>query len=122
MPNEKPRESPFFLMFVRNPILPLNTLLTPKIRYMGNDANMISLEAMKSMFELVAVNLKNARSQKDPRQFPNVTKLHVRDTVMVKNHKVKPFEPKYMGDYQIIKFHIKSTYNHVREGLPERNT
>ena len=31
MPNENSRESPFFLMFARDPILPLNTLLQPKI-------------------------------------------------------------------------------------------
>ena len=49
-------------MFARDPILPLNTLLQPKVQYMGNDDNMISLEAMKSIFELVAVNLKNARA------------------------------------------------------------
>ena len=63
MPNKNSRESPFFLMFTRDPILLLNTLFEPKIRYMGNDVNMISLEAMKSIFELVAVNLKNARAQ-----------------------------------------------------------
>ena len=40
---------------------------------MGNDVNMISLEVMKSIFELVAVNLKNARACKDPEQFPDVT-------------------------------------------------
>ena len=66
MPNEKSRESQFFLMFARDPILPLNTLLEPKIRYMGNDVNMVSLEAMKSIFELVVVSLKNARACKDP--------------------------------------------------------
>ena len=31
IPNENSRESPFFLMFARDPILPLNTLLEPKI-------------------------------------------------------------------------------------------
>ena len=31
MPNENSRESPFFLMFARDPILPLNTLLQPKV-------------------------------------------------------------------------------------------
>ena len=31
MPNENSRESPFFMMFSRDPILPLNTLLEPKI-------------------------------------------------------------------------------------------
>ena len=84
MPNENSRESPFFLMFARDPILPLNTLLEPRIRYMGNGVNMISLEAMKSIFELVAVSLKNARACKDPEHFPEITKLHVRDTVMIK--------------------------------------
>ena len=62
LPNENSRESPFFLMVARDPILPLNTLIKPKICYMGDDADIISLEAMKSIFELVAVNLKNARA------------------------------------------------------------
>ena len=103
MPNKNSRESPFFLMFGRDPILPLNTLLQPKVQYMDNDDNMISLEATRSIFMLVAVNLKNARARKDPKHFPKVTKLKIDDTVMVRNHTAKPFEPKYVGDYWIIK-------------------
>ena len=103
MPNENSHESPFFLMFAHDPILPLNTLLEPNIWYMENDANIISLEAMKSIFQLVATNLKNARSHKDPDHFPNVTKLQEGDMVMIKNHTAKHFEPKYVGDYRIIK-------------------
>ena len=64
---------------------------------------MISLELMKSIFELVAVNLKNARARKDPKYFLDVTKLNVGDTVMVKNHTPKPSEPKYVGDYRVLK-------------------
>ena len=60
IPNEHLKESPFFLMFGRDPVLPLNTLLGPKMRYLGNDINILSLEAMKNMFEIVATNLKIA--------------------------------------------------------------
>ena len=42
IPNEHSKESPFFLMFGRDPVLPLNTLLGPKLRYLGNDLNILS--------------------------------------------------------------------------------
>ena len=35
IPNEHSKESPFFLMFGRDPVFPLNTLLGPKMRYSG---------------------------------------------------------------------------------------
>ena len=58
LPNEHSKESPFFLIFGRDPILPLNTLLKPKIRYMGTDKNILSLETMKNLYEIAATNLK----------------------------------------------------------------
>ena len=58
--NEHSKESPFFLMFGRDTVLPLNTLLGPRMRYLGNNINVLSLEAMKNMFEIAATNLKMA--------------------------------------------------------------
>ena len=52
-------------MFGRDPVLPLNTLLEPKVRYMGSDMNVLSLEALKNMYEIAATNLKMAREKKD---------------------------------------------------------
>ena len=43
LPNEHSRESRFFLMFGRDPLLPLAKLLKPKIMYLENDENILSL-------------------------------------------------------------------------------
>ena len=87
---------------------------------MGNDLNMISLEAMKSMFEQVVVNLKNARVCKDLKNFPNITKLRVGNMVMVKNHTARPFEPKYIGDYRITKLIGHKVHLKPCQGGPTR--
>ena len=102
IPNEHLKESPFFLMFGRDPVLPLNTLLEPKIRYMGNDINIISLETMKNVYEITAANLKLAREKRDPQEQPPPTKLQPGDTVLIQNHNKGPFDPKYVGDYRVV--------------------
>ena len=73
-------------MFGRDPVLPLNTLLEPKIRYMGNDINVLSLEAMKNMFEIATTNLKLAQERGDPKDKPLTTKVQPGDMVLVQNH------------------------------------
>ena len=102
IPNEHSKESPFFLMFGRDPVLPLNTLLEPKIRYMGNDINIISLEAMKNLYEITATNLKLAQEKGDPQEQLTPTKLQPGDTVLIQNHVKGPFDPKYIGDYRVV--------------------
>ena len=102
IPNEHSKESPFFLMFGGDPILPLNTLLGPKMRYLGNDINVLSLEAMKNMFEIAATNLKMAQERGDPKNDLLPSKLQPGDTVLVQNYTKGPFNPKYVGDYHVV--------------------
>ena len=42
MPNKHMKEAPFFVMYGRDPLLPLNSLLSPKVRYLGDDSNLLS--------------------------------------------------------------------------------
>ena len=49
------------MMFARDARLPLNSLPAPKLRYLGNDANLILLEALKNMYEIAITNLQKAR-------------------------------------------------------------
>ena len=66
LPNEHSKESPLFLMFGRDPIVLLNSLLMPTIRYLGTDENTHSLEALKNMYQLIASNLEQAREIPKP--------------------------------------------------------
>ena len=90
--NEHSKESPFFLMFGRDAIIPLNTLLGPKMRYLGNDVNIVSLEAMKNMFEIATTNLKMPRERRDPENDLKPINLQPGDTVLVQNHTKGPFD------------------------------
>ena len=101
LPNEYSRESPFFLMFGRDPILPLNKLLEPKVRYLGNEDNILSLETLKNIYELAATNLSHAR-----KRYGNTEPLHAHvkegDLVMIKNNVRKAFEPRYVGTFRVV--------------------
>ena len=61
LPNEHSREAPFFLMIGRDPRIPLNDLLRPRIRYLGMDESILSLQVMHNIYKMVAHNLKTAR-------------------------------------------------------------
>ena len=115
IPNEHSKESPFFLLFGRDPVLPLNTLLEPKLQYLGNDINILSLEAMKAMFEIATTNLKMAREKKDPKEAPKPIQLQPGDTVLVQNHTKGPFDLKYIGDYRVVS--IKGNQVEVRPSI-----
>ena len=101
-PNEHSRESPFFLMFGRDPLLPLTKLLRPKLRYLGNEESILSLESLQIIYQLVVTNLKTAREKRQPSLIVD-SKLREGDLVLVKDHTAKAFQPRFKGNFRVIK-------------------
>ena len=90
-------------MFGRDAVLPLNSLLSPQFCYLGSDLNLLSLESLKNIFHIAAENLQRARTCCDatqPKQLPH--HFTDSDTVLIKNHTARPFDPKYIRDYRIV--------------------
>ena len=88
-------------MYGRDPLLPLDKFLQPKVRYLGNDENILSLETLKNIYQLVVTNLKLAHEKRQPNLYIN-PKFKEGDLVLVENHTAKAFQPQFKGNYRVV--------------------
>ena len=101
LPNEHSRESPFFIMFGHDPRLPLAELFQHKLRYLGTDDTVLSLQALRNVYLVIAENLQKARD-KTPTQHVTTT-IQPNQLVMLKVHIRKTLDPRYEGTYRVIR-------------------
>ena len=76
-------------------------MLKPKVRYLGNDENILSLEALKNIYQFVVTNLKYAREKRQPKVHIQ-PKLKEGDLVLVKDHIAKAFQPRFKGNFRVV--------------------
>ena len=77
-------------------------------RYFHDDNGLPNLEALKNIYQVVAQQLLNSRGRyikKHHNQQPSEPQLQAGDLILIKNHTAKSFEPKYKGNYRIVKIY-----------------
>ena len=99
LPNEHSKESPLFLMFGRDTIVLLNSLLTPTVRYLQTNENIIFLEASKYMYQLIASNLEHAQKERATKAPLPDRKLSEGDSVLLKDSTASIWDPRYAVNY-----------------------
>ena len=102
LPNEHSKESPFFIMFGHDPRLPPAELLQHKLRYLGTDERVLSLQALHNMYLIVAENLHKAREKNKNTYSKNPASIQPNQLVTLKVHVRKTLDPRYEGTYRVI--------------------
>ena len=108
---ESSRFSPFFVLYGRDPTLPMDTLLRPKLKYTGEDWTTIQLGRMHDAFMLIKANTQVARDRQkklyDRKSEP--VNLKVGDAVwyyypVVEKGVPAKLQQKWLPQYRIVKF------------------
>ena len=99
-------ESPFVLMFGRDPITLFAKLLVPAPRYWGCRGGHLKMDQLRKLYFLTAENVKRAREGRDPAE--NTThrsNFKVNDLVLVRDVTSGAFALRYSPNYRIVAIH-----------------
>ena len=102
LPNEHSRESPFFIMFGHDTRLPLAELFQHKLRYLGTDETVLSLQALRTMNLMITENLRKARERSATPYPKKSTPIQPNQLVTLKVHIWKTLNPRYEGTFRVI--------------------
>ena len=99
-PCQSSKESPFVLMFGRDPIMSVAKLLEPKPRYYGERGSALRMDTLKRFYTVVVQNICTAR-EKLPKKEEEPHNFKVNDLVLVKDPDAAVFEPTYQPNFRV---------------------
>ena len=102
LPFQSSKESPFVLMFGRDPIAPVAKLLEPRPRYYGYKGSAVRMDTLRRLYTIVEENIRKAREKRG--KVPKEKKPHtfrINDMVLVRDPDSAVFEPRYQPNYRV---------------------
>ena len=99
-PCQSSKESPFILMFGRDPITPVAKLLEPRPRYYGERGSALMMDTLRRLYTVVVQNIRKAR-EKLPKKEDKHHSFKVNDMVLVKDPDAAVFEPRYQPNFRV---------------------
>ena len=88
-------------MFGRDPRLPLTELFQHKLRYLGTDETVLSLQALRNMYLVIAENLRKARERSTTPNPKKPTTIQQNQLVTLKVHIRKTLDPRMRGPTEL---------------------
>lgn len=111
--NESTQFSPYYLLYARHPVLPLDNILRPRLVYHGEDRHALALQEQHRAFTLVHRNFKRAqdRQKKYADKKAKEVCYDVGDSVYYKNNAMKSkLDEKWRSHYIILDVLSPVTY------------
>ena len=99
-PCQSSKESPFVLMFGRDPIMPVAKLLEPRPRYYGERGSALKMDTLRRLYAVVVQNIRKAR-EKLPKKEEEPHNFKVNNMVLVKDPDAAVFEPRYQLNFRV---------------------
>ena len=109
------RFSPFFLLYGRDMVLPADTILAPRTKYLGEDYFPQSLEKMHTTFKLVRRHIRQQTEKNkkyhDKKSNVKEVSFNLGDAVYFKNHeRQNKLDTKWIPHYRVIKVKGPTSY------------
>ena len=99
-PCQSSKESPFFLMFGRDPIMPVAKLLEPRPRFYGERGSALKMDMLRRLYTVVVQNIRKAR-EKLPKKEEEPHNFKVNNMVLVKDPDAAVFKPRYQENFRV---------------------
>ena len=102
-PHTTSKERLFYLMFGHDPLTGLEKLLRDTVRYFGESGGRLDLTVLQNTYQLAAQNVQKAREKAEGKEPLVPLIFQSGDLVTLHDHTAKAFNPKYKGEYRIVK-------------------